>query len=190
MGKHSRWTWLAKAVHQRLREEYAKIQVEVNEEKSRTVDLTQGENFGFLGFEFRRMRSRRGVWRPNTAPKTKKRTALLEKLKEIFRRHTSQPPKRVIEEINPILRGWVNYFRVGNSSRCFNYVHDWVEKKVRRHMARARGRRGFGWKRWSKGFIYGTLGLFNDYHVRYMQPPNAPPSNRSHNPGCEPNRRA
>ena len=46
--------WLRKAVEKRLREEFAKLEVEVNEEKSRKVDLTQGESFGFLGFEFRR----------------------------------------------------------------------------------------------------------------------------------------
>ena len=47
--------------------------------------------------------------------------------------------------INPILRGWVNYFAVGHSSRCFGFVRDWVEKKIRRHLMRARGRQGFGW---------------------------------------------
>jgi hypothetical protein len=34
----------------------------------------------------------------------------------------------VIAEINPILRGWVNYFRIGNSSRCFGMVKRWVEE--------------------------------------------------------------
>jgi len=38
------------AVRKRLREELAKLQVEVNEEKTRTVDLKRGERFGFLGF--------------------------------------------------------------------------------------------------------------------------------------------
>ena len=38
--------------------------------------------------------------------------------------------------INPILRGWVNYFAVGHSSECFSFIKDWVEKKVRRHIAR------------------------------------------------------
>jgi hypothetical protein len=41
--------------------ELAKLEVEVNEEKSRSVDLAQGESFGFLGFEFRRILSRRGL---------------------------------------------------------------------------------------------------------------------------------
>ena len=69
--------------------------------------------------------------------------------------------------INPILRGWVNYFRIGHAARCFDFVRAWVEKKVRRHMMRARDRRGFGWKRWSTAWLYDTLGVFRDYRVRY-----------------------
>jgi RNA-directed DNA polymerase len=73
----------------------------------------------------------------------------------------------VIEEINPILRSWVNYFRIGHASRCFGFVRDWVEKKVRRHMMRARSCRGFGWNRWSRAWLYKALGLYSDYGVRY-----------------------
>jgi RNA-directed DNA polymerase len=157
--------WLLKAVDTRLREELATLQVAINEEKSRIVDLAQGEHFSFLAFDFRRVRSRRGVWRAWYPPRLKKRTALLRKLKEIFRRYQSQPIDRVIALINPILRGWVRYFAVGDASRCFNYIKDWVEKKVRRHLMRARKRRGFGWKRWSRQWLYQRLGLFNNYRV-------------------------
>ena len=158
--------WLLKAVDKRLREELAKLSVEINEEKSRIVDLAKGECFGFLGVDFRRVRSLKGVWRPHYTPKLKKRTALLRKLKEIFRCFQSQPVDRVVQLINPILRGWVNYFAVGHASRCFTYVRDWVEKKVRRHLMRARNLRGFGWKRWSRRWLYDGLGLFNGYRVR------------------------
>jgi len=65
--------------------------VELNEEKSRYVDLSKGESFGFLGFEFRRVRSLRGVWRAHYTPKLNKRTNLLRSLKEVFRTHQSQP---------------------------------------------------------------------------------------------------
>jgi Group II intron, maturase-specific domain len=61
------------------------------------------------------------------------------------KRFDSQPIGRVIELINPVLRGWVNYFAVGHSSRCFSLIEDWVEKKIRRHLMRARQRKGFGW---------------------------------------------
>jgi RNA-directed DNA polymerase len=167
LDSHPRQDWLIRAVEKRLREELGKLRVEINEEKSRKVDLMRGEGFSFLGFEYRRLRSRKGKWRPHFVPKQKKRTALLRKLKEIFRRFVSQPVRMVIGHINPILRGWVNYFRVGNSSGCFSYIKLWVEKKVRRHLLRARGRKGFGWKRWSTRWIYDTLGLFNDYRVVY-----------------------
>src|ERR1039458_9131366 len=147
---HPRHDWLVKAVERRLREELAKLRVEINEDKSRMVDLAKGESFSFLGFEYRRIRSRNRVWRPYYAPKLKKRTALFAKLREVFRRNVSQPVGKVIERINPILRGWVNYFRIGDSSRCFSMVKRWVEKKVRRHLMRASKRKGMGWKRWSR----------------------------------------
>ena len=170
INAHRRHDWLVKAVERRLREELAKLRVEINEDKSRMVDLAEGESFSFLGFEYRRIRSRKGMWRPYYAPKLKKRTALFAKLREIFRRNVSQPVGKVIEMINPILRGWVNYFRIGDSSRCFSLVKQWVEKKVRRHLMRARKRQGMGWKRWSREWLHNTLGLFNGYRVRPQLP--------------------
>jgi RNA-directed DNA polymerase len=161
---HPRHAWLLTAVTKRLREELALLQVEVNEEKSRLVDLAKGEAFAFLGFAFRRVRSRRGVWWPQ-------RTALLRTLKEVFRRFQSQSVARVIAAINPVLRGWVQYFAHGNASRCFSYVRDWVEQKVRRHLMQARNRPGLGWKRWSRRWLYGTLGLYGDYRIQYRPAP-------------------
>jgi len=100
----------------------------------------------------------------------KKRTVLLRKVKEIFRHYESQPVERVVELINPILRGWVRYFAVGDSHQCFGFIKDWVEKKVRRHLMRARNRKGFGWKRWSRRWLYDTLRLFSNYRVSRPQP--------------------
>src|SRR4029077_16276951 len=154
IDSHPRQDWLVKAVDKRLREELAKLKVEINEDKTRMVNLSKGESCGFLGFEYRLIRSRQGKWRTQLVPKMKQRTALLRKPKLIFQRYRSQPVGRVIEEINPILRGWVNYFAVGHSSRCFSFIKLWVEKKIRRHLMRARGRQGFGWKRWSAQWLH------------------------------------
>jgi len=96
----------------------------------------------------------------------KKRTALYEKLREVFRQHVSWPIEVVIAKINPILRGWVNYFRIGHSSSCFSKVKQWVEMKIRKHLIRARGRNGFPWKRRGSEWLYEGLGLFNDYQLR------------------------
>ena len=140
-----------------------------------TVELDRSDSFGFLGFEFRRIRPHSGTWRPHCTPKLKKRTALLGKLRDVFRRFQSQPVDRVVHLINPILRGWVNYYAVGYSSRFFSIIKDWVDKKIRRHMLRTRKRRGFGWKTWSRRWLYEKLGLFNGYRVR-RGPPKALPA--------------
>ncbi|WP_422614068.1 group II intron maturase-specific domain-containing protein [Candidatus Regiella insecticola] len=87
-----------------------------------------------------------------------------------------QPIDRVIYRINPILRGWVNYYRIGNSSRCFTYVKDWIEKKARRHLMKARRRQGFGWGRWSREGFYQKLGLYSDYKIRYYPVPKVSPA--------------
>ena len=166
IDSHPRSEWLLRAVQKRLRQELAKLLVEINEEKSRVVDLKKGESFAFLGFEYRLLPGVSGKRRVRVTPKQKKRVALFAKLREVFRRQVSQPVQGVIDEINPILRGWVNYFRIGHSSRCFGMVRDWVGKKIRRHLMRSRQRDGMGWKRWSRQWIYGSLGLFNDFRLR------------------------
>ena len=158
---------LLKAAYKRLIQELDKLRVKVNRDKTKIVNLTQGKTFSFLGFVYRRVKTRQGKWGVSIVPKMKARTALLENLKGIFRKHKSQPLSLVIELINPILRGWANYFRIGNSSECFAYIKDWVEKKIRRHLMRARKRHGFGWNRWSKVWLYNALGLYDDYGVRY-----------------------
>ena len=164
---HPKWQWLVEMAYKRLLEEFGKLGVRVNEQKSRIVDLWKMESFGFVGFDFRLGRSLKGKWFVKKTPRLKSRTKLSQKLKDIFRRYTSQPIGMVIFLINPILRGWVNYFRVGNSSKCFKYIRYWVELKVRRHLQRARQKSGFGWERWSKDFIYKYLKLYNDYQIRY-----------------------
>jgi len=166
---YKKWEWLIEFTLFRLKQEFDKIGVKVNTEKTKIVDLDKGETFSFLGFDYRRtktMSGKRGVLR---TPKMKARTKLLEKLKEIFKSYQSQPLARVIELINPILRGWVNYFRVGNSARCFGFVQDWIQKKVRRHLMRSRKRKGFGWNKWSNKWFYEKLNLYGDYKIRYYQ---------------------
>jgi RNA-directed DNA polymerase len=62
---YKRHDWLVGAADKRLREEFGKLQVEINDEKSRTVDLERGECFGIRGFEFRYLRGLSGAMRPH-----------------------------------------------------------------------------------------------------------------------------
>src|SRR5215831_20836582 len=58
MASHPRNDWLMRAVDKRRREELEKLRVEINEDKSRTIDLRKGGSFGFLGYEFRLVQDR------------------------------------------------------------------------------------------------------------------------------------
>jgi RNA-directed DNA polymerase len=66
-----------------------------------------------------------------------------------------------------LARHRVNYFAHGNASECFSYVRDFVAKKVRRHLARNSKRTDFGWKRWSRQWLYTHLGLIAAYRVNH-----------------------
>lgn len=169
IDKHPRWNHLVPTVEKRLREELGRVDVEINQEKTKIANLEKEETFSFLGFDICLRKNWKGKRVVLSTPKEKAKQSLKQNLIEIFRNNKSQPVGKVIEKINPILRGWANYFRIGNSAKCFGHIRDWVEKKIRRHMMRSRKRKGFGWKRWSKEWIYRNLKLFNDYEIRYLQ---------------------
>lgn len=160
-----KWDWLYNGIKRRIYEELEKIEIPVNTEKSKEVDVTKKESFDFLGFTYRRVVTKRKKIGVKYSPKMEKRRDLIQKLKKEMRSCRSQPASRMISKINPILRGWVNYFRIGTSSRTFQYIKDWVIKKVRRHLMRQRQRKGFGWSRWSNEWIYDKLGLYSEYKI-------------------------
>lgn len=153
----------------RIRCEAEAIGVSLNAEKTRIVTITDERAvFAFLGFEFRWVPSTKtGRWYPCMTPRPKKITAVLQQVRDTLRTHRHLSVQAAVAQVNPILRGWVNYFRVGNSSQAFNKVQYHVERKVRRFAAKQRKRTGFGWKRWSSDIVYGSWGLFRDYHLAY-----------------------
>lgn len=158
--------WATRAL-ERIREEAGAIGVAVNEEKTRLVTMTDAKShFAFLGFELWWTQSpKTGKWFPYTRPRPTKVRSVLRAVKEELRANRHLAVQDVVQRINPIVRGWVNYFRRGNSGRALTSVKFHVERKVRRFAAKQRGRRGFGWKRWSNAVVYGQWELFNDYHV-------------------------
>ena len=166
-GHHSKRGWAERAL-QRLQEQLGPLGVELNREKTKVVDTLHGEAFGFLGFDLRRVPKRNGKgYFILMTPKKKARKAIKAKVREIIRHGGAIPVKTLIERINAMLAGWVNYFRVGNSSRAFSEVRDYVEMKVRTLLTRRKRRRkrSVGWRRWSNEFLYDVLGLFWDWKI-------------------------
>jgi group II intron reverse transcriptase/maturase len=170
---HTKRGWAERAL-QRLQEKLTPLGVELNREKTKLVNTLDGEAFGFLGFDLRRVRPRKGD-RPYIlmTPRKKARLAIKATVRDIIRRGGSTPAKAIVAQINAALAGWVNYFRVGNASRAFSEVRDYVEMKVRTLLTRRKRRRkrSVGWRRWSNEYLYDVLGLFWGWTLRPL--PNA-----------------
>lgn len=160
--------WADRAL-ERIRREADAIGVSINTEKTRIVTITDDHAvFAFLGFDFRWVPSAKtGRWYPCMTPRPKKVTSLLRRVRDLLRVSRHLPMQAAVAQVNPILRGWVNYFRVGNSSQAFKKLKYYAERKVRRFAAKKSKRNGFGWKRWSSDIVYGTWGLFGDYRLVY-----------------------
>ncbi len=156
---HSNESWLLRVVEKRLKEELEKLQVQMNEEKTTVVNLKEGGCFSILGFDFRLTRNRMGQVCVSKTPRKKKRKEIGERVKAVLKANWDQPLREVIQAVNAVVRGWVNYFRIGNSTRAFNVVRYEIERKVRKFVSKRQKRRGFGWKRWSREEIYHKRGV-------------------------------
>jgi RNA-directed DNA polymerase len=154
-------------IQERLNQELKKVEIEINQEKTRVVDISQGGSFGFLGFDIRAGRNRFGKRFVLRTPTRKKQSELLKRVGLILKCSRQRKLKEVLEGIRPVIVGWVNYFRVGNSRRAFDWVRFEIMRKIRRFAMKQKGRPGCGWKRWSNEVIYKEWGLVNDYRVQY-----------------------
>jgi RNA-directed DNA polymerase len=169
VSSHSTKSGWAERALQRLCEQLEPLGVKLNIEKTKVVDVLRGESFGFLGFDFRRKLNRKGNrYFILLAPKKKACLSIKAKIREIIRYAGATPAKEMIKRLNAVVGGWVDYFRVGNASRAFSGVRDYLEMKVRTLLTRRklRKKRSVGWRRWSNEYLYGVLGLFWDWKTQ------------------------
>jgi RNA-directed DNA polymerase len=91
-------------------------------EKTRVCHIDEG--FDFLGWRIQRRpwRSRTGKWAVYTYPSKKAVASMVGKVRTLTRRAKHRTLADLLRRLNPVLRGWCNYFRHGVSSRTFGYV--------------------------------------------------------------------
>jgi RNA-directed DNA polymerase len=167
-GHHTKRGWAERA-RPRLQEQFARIGVERNQEKTKVVDTLPGEAFGFLGFDLRRVRKRnREGYFVLMTRKKKARQAVKAKVRDSIAHGGATPMPAVVKQINATLAGGASYFRVGNASRALSEVRDYVERKVRTLLTRRKRRRksSVGWRRGSNEYLYDVLGLYGDWKIQ------------------------
>jgi RNA-directed DNA polymerase len=144
----------------RVREWMEQVKLTLHPEKTRIVDMREaGAYFDFLGYRFRR--GKRGKIAPLVRPKSE------QKVKEKIRQHTKRcnqhSMKRIIERINPILRGWFGYYKHAYKDQLLR-LDQWIRMRLRsiyRKRNRKRGRgRGSDHHRWPNRH-FTELGLFS-----------------------------
>jgi RNA-directed DNA polymerase len=148
----------------------ADLGLELHSEKTRIVDLREGrEGFDFLGCHFRaRVSGRlleRGIRRYylHRWPSQRAMKRIRARVRELTDRRRCAGTKdirEVIAALNPVLRGWGNYFRTGNAAEKFVQIDRHVAWRLKRVMIKRKGRnlRAGQAERWTREWFVG-LGL-------------------------------
>jgi group II intron reverse transcriptase/maturase len=134
----------------RAREILARLGLELHPDKTRRVELSWGEQgFDFLGCHLRKRlsgpiweKSRKRVYFLQRWPSERSMKRMRQRVKELTsRRHLGVKDVRVlIRELNPVLRGWGNYFRTGNAAKKFNLIDSYTWWRLKRFMIERKGR--------------------------------------------------
>lgn len=143
------------------------LRLELHSEKTRRVELTEGKGgFDFLGCHLRKRMSGR-LWE-----KYGRRRYYLQRwpsrsaMKQVRRRVHELTDRRwqwvkdvreITARLNPVLRGWGNYFRTGNATTRFNQLDSYVYERLRQFMVRRKGRhlKAGEARQWTRQFFWG-----------------------------------
>lgn len=141
-----------------------RLGLQLHPEKTRMVDLRRGkESFVFLGCTIRKKRSiqrhpRMHFMQRWPSPRAMKR--IRERVHELTdARHSGKDVKQIIAALNPVLRGWGNYFRTGNAERKFNQLDSYVYHRLAQWMGRRGGQRMQRMEKWTHPRFVG-MGLY------------------------------
>jgi len=144
------YAWLQASAHT--------LHLRVHPEKSRVLYVGNGaDGFDFLGFHHRMVKSRK--YRKQYChrwPSKRAMVSIRAKIKTITapRSRLKLPMYAFVQELNPILRGWGNYFRWGNSTRQFTQVDSYVRERLALYDSKKRGRQG---RRWGQVHTYASF---------------------------------
>lgn len=124
----------AEAALRRLADWAGQAGLSLHEEKTRLVDATQPSGFDFLGYHFEQGQR----W-----PRKKSLEKLKGRIRELTKRCNGHSLKRIITDLNRILRGWFGYFK--HSHRyTFERLDRWIRVRLRSILRRRAGLRGRG----------------------------------------------
>jgi len=154
----------------RVRKILGRLGLELHPDKTRRVDLSRGkEGFDFLGCHLRKRmsgpiweRQRKRVYFLQRWPSRRSMKRVRQRVKELTGRSRNgvKDIRVLIRDLNPVLRGWGNYFRTGNAAQKFIQIDTYAWWRLQRFMVKRKGRnlRPDDKHRWTRDFFH-ALGL-------------------------------
>jgi hypothetical protein len=98
----------------------------INRDKTRVVDLTVlGAEVEFLGFLLKRVRGRRYGTQVKIQPSRGSMARFKDRIRQIVKHRTSLTLEQLIDRVNPVIRGWRNYFAAVGSPHAAFFKLDW-----------------------------------------------------------------
>jgi len=103
----------------------AVLKLKLNKEKTKIVNVNK-ESFGFLGFNFKRGRGIVFV-----TPRKEAIRKFKDTVRTVTGRRRPLKPKEMMGELNSVIRGWGNYFKIGDVKKLYTRLDKWIRMKVR-----------------------------------------------------------
>ena len=133
----------------------------VHPEKTRIVYVAQG--FEFLGYKIkqgeRRLRYREGGPDLYAYPRDRTIERFKKRVRQITTRRNPKKLGGLLDELNPVIRGWGNYYRRAHVRRLFHRLDGWILRRI--WSWRYKRWRCRGWQKLPRTKLYGELGLVN-----------------------------
>jgi RNA-directed DNA polymerase len=132
----------------------------VHPDKTRIVHVVQG--FEFLGYKIKRgtgMKFKAGGPGLYAYPRDRSIERFKNRVRQITNRRNPKTLEGLLDELNPVVRGWGTYFRRANVRRLFHRLNGWIVRRI--WSWRYKRWRNAGWKRLPRQRLYGELGLVN-----------------------------
>ena len=126
-----------------VRQIMKKLRLTLHPTKTRLVEMNR-EGFEFLGFHFHKRTDRKtGHLLPYFWPGQKAMKTVRSKVRQITDRGRKRLPlARIVDDLNPVIRGWRNYFSVGNSTKKLKDLDRYVWLRARKSFLANQGNRG------------------------------------------------
>lgn len=146
-----------------------KLKLNLKPQKTRILNANQ-EGFDFLGFRFvRKVSPKTNRLTTYYFPAQKAVKTIKQRIRQVVNYRRPKKAEVIAQELTPILRGWVNYFRIANSAKTFGKVRYYTAQRMRKFICRQGHRSGYGYKSYPDKYLYGKLGLYNDYAVSWTK---------------------